>query len=238
MEIVDMHWCGLKEWWNFHRFWDKPEVNLKRHLRQNPNHPFHETDDEYVFETRNGILYIGFLLFISSGFGGAVYWYQMKTFSNELFDTAFILMFLWSLRLISYNWQKRRIVLEKDGENYFFYVGGKLVYKGDIHNIYFRLRSQCSSNGSTYYRLVLNGYHVEEYEITSMTTNKPVLEQLAKRLAFRLNINYFDSEDVSIGHIVRHVNPQTFYLKPAAKRPTGRAGKRMSVTRATLEAFY
>uniref|UniRef100_H2YC54 Uncharacterized protein n=1 Tax=Ciona savignyi TaxID=51511 RepID=H2YC54_CIOSA len=162
----------------------------------------------------------------------------MKTFSNELFDTAFILMFLWSIRFISFNWQKRRIVLEKDGQNYFFYVGGRLVYEGEIHNIYFRLRSQCSSNGSTYYRLVLNGFHVEEQELSSMTTNKAALELLAKRIAFKTNVNYFDSDDVSISHIVRHVNPKTFYLKPKSKRPAMRSNKRMSVTRATLEAFY
>ena len=48
-------------------------------------------------------------------------------------------------------------------------------------------------------RLTLNGFHVEEQEITSMSTNEAALRKLGRIISDRLNINYFDSEDVSIG---------------------------------------
>nr|XP_039252084.1 transmembrane protein 249-like [Styela clava] len=224
-------------WKNFSRFWDRPEIKLKRKLRENPLFPFKETDDVYCMEIKNVSFYVGIFTFFVSFVVGFGYWYQRKRFSNELFDTFFIFSMVLSLRLIQYNWQTRRIEIEKDGEQYYFYIGRKLVYTGKIYNIYIRLRGQRSSNGSTYYRIILNGFNIEEQDITSMSTNKNELEKLARTISGRLNINYFDSDDVSIGHIVRHVNPISHYLKPADKRPT-RTTKRFSVTRASLDAFY
>ncbi|CAK8674742.1 unnamed protein product [Clavelina lepadiformis] len=233
-----MMYKKLHRWWHLNRIWDPAEVKFRRKLKLNSLYPFHEEKDAFVMEVRNFSLYIGLSIFMIAGIGGPIYWYRLQKFSNELFDTMFVLLFLWSLRLISYNWQKRRICIEKDGQNYFFYIGNSLQFCGEIHNIYLRLRGQQSSNGHKYYRLVINGFNVEEQEITSMTTNKQVLEKLAKRLAFRLNINYFDSDDISVGHIVRHTNPKTFVAKASlpSKKPLN--AKRVSIARATLDAFY
>jgi len=42
-------------------------------------------------------------------------------------------------------------------------------------------------------RIVLNGLNVEE----QLSVNKSALEHLAKKMTYRININYFDSEEIS-----------------------------------------
>jgi len=46
-------------------------------------------------------------------------------------------------------------------------------------------------------RIVLNGLNVEEQDLTTLSVNKSALEHLAKKMTYRININYFDSEEIS-----------------------------------------
>ena len=57
-------------------------------------------------------------------------------------------------RMSIYHWPKRKVVLEKEGQNYFSYKGKDLLYVGEIHNIYIRLKEYNLGNDKVYFRLV------------------------------------------------------------------------------------
>lgn len=119
-----------------------------------------------------------------------------------LFSILTILFFI--VRFIV-NVPKLKIKIEQDGENYFYYFGNQLIEKGKIQNCYIRLRRDFCTDGRVYYYLIFNAYNVEEYKITSYCCDYRLLRKSGKRIAFQLNVNYFDSDDLSINHVVRHV---------------------------------
>ena len=68
---------------------------------------------------------------------------------------------------------------------------------GDIFFIYlfFCKITKISTNNKTYYRLILNGYLVEKYILTSLTERKDALDRIGRMIARRINLNYFDCSD-------------------------------------------
>lgn len=46
-------------------------------------------------------------------------------------------------------------------------------------------------------RLILGGYKVEQFWLTGITKNPNVIEKIGKKIAHRINLNFFHSEDSS-----------------------------------------
>ncbi|MGH0139921.1 UNVERIFIED_CONTAM: hypothetical protein FKN15_076019 [Acipenser sinensis] len=61
-----------------------------------------------------------------------------------------------------------------------------------------------NGQGHLFYTLIINGYKIEEQQVCGFSENYEVLETLGKRMATRLNINYFDHIDISTRHLVTH----------------------------------
>ena len=101
----------------------------------------------------------------------------------------------------------------KNGENLIKLIkfahlpGHQLVYRGHLHNLYLRVKGMASGGGETYYNVILGGYMVEPEALTRRSSSKKALAKLARKLAYKLDLNYFDSADKSRSHIVRHRCP-------------------------------
>ena len=89
-----------------------------------------------------------------------------------------------------------------------YYADNKLIYRGLMHNIYVRVKVLRMS-GNSYYSLVVDGYKLDvAYHVTRMPSSRPdKFTRLGRRLAANLGINFFDYEDSSTHHIVRHRYP-------------------------------
>ncbi|XP_068789951.1 cation channel sperm-associated auxiliary subunit TMEM249 isoform X2 [Struthio camelus] len=60
------------------------------------------------------------------------------------------------------------------------------------------------ASGVPYYSLVLGAYGMEAISLATLSPNYQCLEFLGRRMAQQLRINYFDRQDVSWRHVVRH----------------------------------
>ena len=110
----------------------------------------------------------------------------------------FLVPALWRHRLV------RTYVIDAANGFYEFYISTALVYRGQLRNVYVRLKGIGTAGGETYYCLIFNGYQMEELTITGYTTSLMKLRKLGRRLANRLNVNYFDVHDLSAHHVIMH----------------------------------
>ncbi|XP_072110543.1 cation channel sperm-associated auxiliary subunit TMEM249-like [Mobula birostris] len=117
----------------------------------------------------------------------------------------FIFTLLLGLWLVLTSSGRRRLIISLNENEYEFYIRHHLEHKGPLHEIYIRLRSQKTGQGVLYYRLILNGPHIELLNLTGtkLTQNAEKLEKLGLRLATKLNLNYFDCSDVSTRHNIK-----------------------------------
>ncbi|XP_069771207.1 cation channel sperm-associated auxiliary subunit TMEM249-like isoform X2 [Narcine bancroftii] len=118
----------------------------------------------------------------------------------------FVFVFLVGVWLILTNIGRRSIIIDLIENKYEFYNYRYLMHKGPLEEIYIRLKSQKTSQGVLYYKLILNGPHIEVLNLTGikLSRNQESLEKLGLRLAAKLNLNYFDCCDVSSRHFIRH----------------------------------
>ncbi len=52
-------------------------------------------------------------------------------------------------------------VIDHSKGSYEFYKGSTLVYRGDLHNVYVRLRRLSTGVGDHYYDITFNGFMVQ-----------------------------------------------------------------------------
>jgi len=126
----------------------------------------------------------------------------VKELNVYVLPPALMLLFLvpalWRHRLV------RTYVIDAANGFYEFYISTALVYRGRLRNAYVRLKGIGTGGGETYYCLIFNGYQMEELTITGYTTSLMKLRKLGRRLAMRLNVNYFDVHDLSSHHTILH----------------------------------
>ncbi len=97
---------------------------------------------------------------------------------------------------------------------YEYYKGKKLIYTGHIHNIYIRLKGWKTGGDDIIYNLVLDGFMLDEQVLSGSTVIHNKMARLGRRLAYKLDINFFDFQDKSRGHVVRHRCPYQVTFTP------------------------
>jgi len=103
------------------------------------------------------------------------------------------------------------ILIDKVRNVYEYHKRGKLVMVEPIYNMYIRLVGQkCypspggSKSSNWFFYVCLKGIGLEELKLTPHTEYEDRMRKLAKRLARKLGINYFDFIDESPLHDIRH----------------------------------
>ncbi|XP_078286144.1 cation channel sperm-associated auxiliary subunit TMEM249-like [Rhinoraja longicauda] len=186
--------------------WNSAEDILHKKLKNNPNFPF-TIRQPHVYEHNymNNNLAIGICLVTASFCTSTIFLFRSIPDSTQL-SGIFIFIFLLGVWLIITSIGRRSLIIDLIENRYEFYIYRYLMHKGPLGEIYIRLKSQKTGQGVYYYRLILNGPHIEVINLTSigLTMNSEKLEKLGMRLATKLNLNYFDCDDVSPRHVIRH----------------------------------
>uniref|UniRef100_A0A8C8RGC7 Transmembrane protein 249 n=1 Tax=Pelusios castaneus TaxID=367368 RepID=A0A8C8RGC7_9SAUR len=102
---------------------------------------------------------------------------------------------------------KRHLVINHSRGCYQIYIKRRLWAEGPLHQIYVRLSAQQDAYGKLFYSLIINGYGLEVLALASQSDKYEQMEFLGRRIARKLNLNYFDYLDVSGRHIIRHAPP-------------------------------
>ena len=188
-------------------FLEKPETIFKKHLASNPTYPFVPvTKGLYVLRVRTKRWVVGLLMALSTIVVTLSIYLTSATVDEYIIFP--ILFALACLAISLYHVRPRTFVIDTMREMYEFYRGDKLINRGFLHNIYIQLQEQSSGGGDSFYQVILNGHHLDEEPITGATIEKVRLARLARQLAAKLNINYFDVHDNSRYHIIRHRRPE------------------------------
>ena len=196
---------------------DKTEAFFKKKLEDNPCHPFEEIKPNvFVMSVKSGKFYGGVVFIISV---------ILCTVIADLMSGAFSEFFVFPIVIITYSsclvvcsFPRRTYLINSTEKFYEYYVGKQLIYKGHLHNCYIRLKGVSAGGSEIYYNVVINGYMMEEQVITSSSTRREKLGKLARKLAHKLEINYFDCFDKSREHVIRHRCPYRNY-KPLVEIP-------------------
>merc|ERR1712012_232473 len=81
-----------------------------------------------------------------------------------------LVMLGYSLGLLLRGSQTRTYIIDSNESMYEFYIGDVLVYRGHVHNIYIRLTAVRSGGSENYYTITLNGFMIDEQNLTGSVT--------------------------------------------------------------------
>eukprot|EP00128_Syssomonas_multiformis_P010478 Colp12_sorted_trinity150504_noHs@25466 len=184
------------------------EVAFARELEKNPIYPFTRiSDKKLVYQIRYKRLYLSIFAFLVSLTLSIVWIVQGK--ANEQYFLFFVIVVLGSAFTATTYRHTRRYVLNHETKTYTFAESRSRIFTGPFHNIYIRLCRTKSTMGQHYYYLVVNGYQMDKQILTQTSKNVEAMRSLGRKLAENLNINYFDEQNVSKHHVIRHFRPVT-----------------------------
>jgi hypothetical protein len=214
---------GIFTTWDW-SFMDKPESRLKKQLQKNPTHPFREIEPNvFVTKLDKSIkITIGVILSTLTAITSTIIYWHIGSVNEYIVVPLIIISgFLFTAL---YHLKEHSCVLDCNNKIYEYYRGDRLVYRGHFHNIYIRLKGQLTGNGQMYYTLIMNGYQLDEEELTSSSPIHDKLAKFGRKLAHRLDLNYFEYNDRSRYHIIRQQCPYRDRLDPlgGGKQPGGR----------------
>lgn len=192
-----------------------PILLLEHRRVKNKYYPFQETttdENEPVFrlEYRSCNFYYGLKFFSIFVF---LCWFSMRQQLSYKVLLVCVSSLLFSLMIMIKFSPMLKLEIEQDGENYYFYRSNKLVYKGNVRDIYIRTKMELCPNNEVYYFLVLRGYGIDEKIITGQTKDGKTLKRQGKRMAYKLNLNFFDFKDISTEHTIRHIGSFNTFKK-------------------------
>lgn len=196
---------GIFTTWNFSLI-EKAEAVFKRNLDKNPIYPFEEISPNIYKRRRvkSKYFWAGILTMILTVLIAVAMYYDTPL---DQFIVLHIMSLVFSIALTLYYKDERTVILNGRDLHYEFYKKDRLIYRGHYHNIYIRLKGEKSGAGEIFFTITLNGYHIEEEHLTSSSRSMEKLRKLGRRLALRLDLNYFDYMDKSRHHIIRHFCP-------------------------------
>jgi len=178
----------------------EPSEDMFERLRiANLHHPFDETSPGYyVMQTKRKRRHSAVLFFLLVSLPLTLFLCN----ADFYFYVIYAILAAYPFHLMLSNIPPRTYVIDTLNTAYEFYIGEGLVYKGHMHNFYVRLEGH-----DDFYKVLFNGYLVEEFPVTSMSKDKEKLGLLARRLAEVLKLNFMDCTTVSRSHIIRHKCP-------------------------------
>ncbi|XP_062986023.1 cation channel sperm-associated auxiliary subunit TMEM249 [Elgaria multicarinata webbii] len=183
------------------------EQKLTEKLQENKYFPFQVQQPRvFVMEYYKDMIWKGALLFVAS-LVASIFYFKAKKGSQD-FSTFFIYGMFSGLWLVVSNINKRRLTINHLKGIYQFYIKGILWEEGPLHQIYVRLVAQRDAYGKLFYSLIINGYRLEVLTLAELSEKYELIEALGHRIARNLSLNYFDYEDVSARHIIRHLPPE------------------------------
>jgi len=220
---------GLFDWLT--HFSQDPIERLTKLREENKSWPFEEVKNRngdpvyrytYASPSRRNYAIVFFASVFITIFG------TLFGMTNKVIEVT-IYTAVGSFLLLCNNLKSRTLEIEVDGQHYYFYIGSSLIYKGNVCDMYIRLRRQQCTSGVNYFYLVLNAYRVEQFSITRLTENYRELKRHGKRMGYKLNLNYFDPDDISCEHAVRHmISYNTFCEERMASKSMTAMGRRMT----------
>ncbi|XP_067112409.1 cation channel sperm-associated auxiliary subunit TMEM249-like [Osmerus mordax] len=176
---------GIFSTWD-HQFIDNEQVVTDR-IKENPRYPFKEEENLFVLEYLHGNIWKGSLLLIASIIGTATY-LNIDLDDHNKYGGFLVFSLCLSLWLLSSGAFRRRLVIDHMNKEYRFYIHEHLRHR----------------QGRRMFKLMLNGYKIEERELSGFSEKYELLECQGRRIANKLNLNYFDYADISKRHIVVH----------------------------------
>ncbi|KAM6453827.1 cation channel sperm-associated auxiliary subunit TMEM249 isoform 2-T3 [Liasis olivaceus] len=163
----------------------------------------------FVIEYYKDMIWKGLLSFIIS-LVASIFYFKMTGTQQDI-SVFFIFSMVTSFWLVISNMSKRRLIINHVRQFYQFYIKGILWQEGPLHQIYIRLVGQRDAYGKLFYSLIINGYRLEVLTLVHLTNNYELIDILGRRIARHLNLNYFDYEDISVRHVIRHLPPEEEY---------------------------
>ncbi|XP_066571841.1 cation channel sperm-associated auxiliary subunit TMEM249-like [Amia ocellicauda] len=187
----------------------RPEHTLNEKLRESRFHPFIlQEPNVFVLEYRQNI-WKAVILLIASIIGNLLHVTgNYKDFQGLTALFVFTLcLALWFMPVATV---KRRVVIDHNLGVYKFYVHKQLRHQCPLNDIWIQMVAKKSEDSCVFYKLTLRGIHIDCQQLSGISECYEVMEILGKRMASRLNINYFDYRDVSARHLInqwpRHQN--------------------------------
>ncbi|KAF7237170.1 hypothetical protein EYD10_16094 [Varanus komodoensis] len=185
------------------------EKHLTEKLQENKYFPFQVQQPKvFVMEYYKDMIWKGALLFLASLVASIFYFRATK--GSQDFSVFFVYGMLSGLWLVVSNVNKRRLLINHLKGIYQFYIKGILWQEGPLHQIYVRLVAQRDAYGKLFYTLIINGYRLEVLTLAELSDKFEQIQALGHRVARNLNLNYFDYEDVSLRHVIRHMPPEKY----------------------------
>ena len=178
------------------------------YFQKNVSFPFVEVQPKYFVMQTKPTRIIGALMSILLVLITSTIMYSTSEDFYEYFVITVILC-VWPIPAVLSSYQMRTYVIDQNDGMYEFYIGEKLIYRGHLHNIYIRLTAVNSGGSTWHYTVVINGYMIEEYPVTPYYSSlrREHLARMGRRLAQKLDINFFDCADKSRTHNIRNRCP-------------------------------
>ncbi|KAI9217351.1 hypothetical protein BC828DRAFT_391388 [Blastocladiella britannica] len=209
------------------------EAILREEVDKNPFYPFNRVSPtRFRLSVRYRRLYAA-VAFLLVSLAVLIGWIATQSVSNNsyflfpLFTTVISIAALLNYR------SKRVYILDHETLQYSFAYDDTVYTKGHFHNAYIRLRRETRSGAVgpvrlKYYYLVFNGFQMDVLRISGTTSNVNELRRLGQIMANNLNINYFDENNSSEHHTVRHLRPMAIKASPATAAGVGRGVSHVS----------
>ena len=83
-----------------------------------------------------------------------------------------------------------------------YYVNDELVYRGECHNVYIRVKV-VKVAGDGYYKVVVGGYAIDAFDVTHLSKQPDKLFHLGRTIALNTGCNFFDFDDMSARHTIK-----------------------------------
>uniref|UniRef100_A0A8C8D551 Transmembrane protein 249 n=1 Tax=Oncorhynchus tshawytscha TaxID=74940 RepID=A0A8C8D551_ONCTS len=184
---------GIFGTWD-HQF-NATEQALTDKIKNNPCYPFTIVKDGKRSIADISHFYLTVLLLLSQIILFQFICFQMVLWLDHHKYTGFLVFSMClSLWLVCSGAFRRRLVIDHKKKEYRYYIHTHLRHRGPLHQIYIRMIAQKSGEVLVLLLLFCHGFS-EKYEL---------LECQGRRIATKLNLNYFDYQDTSKRHLVIH----------------------------------
>nr|XP_046216768.1 transmembrane protein 249-like isoform X3 [Oncorhynchus gorbuscha] len=157
---------GIFGTWD-HQF-NATEQALTDKIKNNPCYPFTIVKDVFVLEYLHENIWKGSLLLIASTIGTACYM-NMEFGDHHKYTGFLVFSMCLSLWLVCSGAFRRRLVIDHKKKEYRYYIHTHLRHRGPLHQIYIRMIAQKSGQVLLMYKLMLNGYKIEERELSGFS---------------------------------------------------------------------